>query len=73
MEDELHFLLKCPKLEEKRLLVLNDIYLKYKNISLLDKSQAFVWLMTAEDPYVIRSVIKLLLVLFSERDSILHI
>ena len=29
-EDELHFLLKCAKLEGKRLIILKDIYLKYK-------------------------------------------
>ena len=52
IEDELHFLLNCPKLEEKRLVVLNSIYSKYNNISLLGKSQAFVWLMSTDNPYI---------------------
>ena len=28
VEDEMHFLLKCPKLEETRSAILNSIYLK---------------------------------------------
>ena len=34
VEDEMHFLLKCPKLEETRSAILNSIHLKYKNIPL---------------------------------------
>ena len=51
-EDDMHFLLKCPKLEETRSAILNSIYLKYKNIPLLNTNQIFVWLMGAEDPYI---------------------
>ena len=63
----MHFLLKCPKLEETRLAILNSIYLKYKNIPLDNTNQRFVWLMSAEDPYILRNISKLLITLFSER------
>ena len=39
VEDEIHFLLECPKLNSKRITTLSDIYLKYKNISLLKPDQ----------------------------------
>ena len=46
-EDEMHFLLKCSKLEETRSIILNSIYLKYKNIPLLNTNQKSIWLMSA--------------------------
>ena len=39
VEDKMHFLLKCSKLEETRSAILNSIYLKYKNIPLLNTNQ----------------------------------
>ena len=30
VDDEIHFLLECPKLEETRSAILKSIYLKYK-------------------------------------------
>ena len=39
---EMLFLLKCSKLEETRSVILNSIYLKYKNILLLNTNQKFV-------------------------------
>ena len=47
---------------------LNSIYLKYKNIPLLNTNQKFVWLMSAGEPYILRNINKLLLALYSERD-----
>ena len=73
VEDEMHFLLKCSKLEETRSAILNSIYLKYENIPLLNTNQKFVWLMSAEDPYTLRNISKLLIALFSERDRLSHI
>ena len=73
VEDEMHFLLKCPKLEETRSAILNSIYLKYKNIQLLNTNKKIVWLMSAEDPYILRNISKLLIALFSERDRLLHV
>ena len=35
----MHFLLKCPKLEETRSAILNSIYLKYKNIPVLNANK----------------------------------
>ena len=75
VEDKIHFLLECPKLNSKRSTTLSDtcIYLKYKNIStlsLLKPNQVFIWLMSSEDPYVIQSISKLFLILFSERNEI---
>ena len=68
VEDDMHLLLKCSKLEETRSAILNSIYLnsfKYKS--------KIVWLMSAEDPYILRNISKLLITLFSERDRLLNI
>ena len=61
------------KLEETRSVFLNSIYLKYKNIHHLNTNRKCVWLMSAEDPYILRNISKLLLALFSESDPLLHI
>ena len=60
-----HFLFKCSTLEEKRAVSLIDIYLEYKNDPLLNTSLKFARLMGADDPYIMRNIIKLLLALFS--------
>ena len=73
VEDEMHFFLKCPKLEERRSAILNSIYLKYEKIPLLNTNKKLVWLMSAEDWYILRNISKLLIALFSERDRLLHI
>ena len=52
VEDEMHFLPKCSKLNETRSFILNSIYLKYKNLHILKTNQKFVWLMSADDPYI---------------------
>ena len=54
----MHFLLRCPKLEETRSALLNSIYLKYKNIPLLNTNQKFVCLMSTEDPYILHNAVK---------------
>ena len=64
--DEMHFLLKCPKLEETRSAILNSMYLKYKCIPHL--SNIFL-----VNEYKLRNIRKLLIALFSERERLLHI
>ena len=51
VEDEIHFLLECPKLEEARHDNLYNIENKYKNFESLANVSKFIWLMSAEDTY----------------------
>ena len=41
--------------------------LNIKNIPFLNTNKKFAWLMSAENPYILRNVSKLLVALFSER------
>ena len=61
VEDEIHFLLKCPKLRDKRTDILNKIYSKYKNLSSLtcNTGEIFIWLMSSEDPFILRNISKI--------------
>ena len=56
--------MKCPKLRDKRTDILNRIYSKYKNLSSLNTGEVFIWLMSSEDPFILRNISKLLIVLF---------
>ena len=72
VEDEIHFLLKCPKLRDKRTDILNKIYSKYNNLSSLNTREVFIWLMSSEDPFILRNISKLLIVLFAEKSVLLQ-
>ena len=49
VEDELHFLLECPKSNKIRLFFLEN---KFNNLKSLDNTSKFVWLLSAEYIYV---------------------
>ena len=71
VEDEIHFLLKCPALLKIRIPILNSLQSNYKNFSSLDTESSFIWLMSSEDPFVFNSVYKLLQCLNEERNALL--
>ena len=52
IEDELHFLLKCPKFENERIKFLDLIYSKFPNTRHLQTGSLFIWLMSAENVFV---------------------
>ena len=57
VEDEMHFLRRCSKLEKTRSAILNSrpiLNLKYKNIPHLSTIKKIVCLMSIEDPYILR-------------------
>ena len=70
VKDEIHFLLKCPNLRDKRTDILNKIYSKYKNSSSLNTGLGFLWLMSSEDPFILRTMNKLLIVSFAEKSEL---
>ena len=59
------YILKCPKLRDKRTDILNKIHSKYKTLSSLNTGEVFIWLMSSEDPFILRNISKLLIVLFA--------
>ena len=71
IEDEIHFLLECPKLANSRCEILERIYNKYINIKLLDSKSKFIWLLSAEDHFVYSQLSLLLTHLNDMRQKIL--
>lgn len=67
VEDEMHFLIKCPHLETHRKLYINMLINKYKNFAALSEEHKFIWMMCSEDKAVINVVLKLISCLFEER------
>ena len=70
-EDEIHFLLVCPKLEEARHDNLYIIENKYKNFKSLANVSKFIWLMSAEDTFIYSQLYQLLNKLNNLRHEIL--
>ena len=67
MEDEIHFLLQCPKLEIERSEFIKNISLKFMNFKNLDVKSKFIWLMTNEDHFVNKTLINMLNILTQTR------
>ena len=56
IQDEIHFLLVCPHLNVQRLELINIRKIKCKNTQSLSYDNQFYWLMTNEDPDILRSL-----------------
>lgn len=56
IQDEIHFLLVCPHLNVQRLELINICKIKCKNFQSLSYDNQFYWLMTNEDPDILRSL-----------------
>lgn len=72
IEDEIHFLLKCPKLKEYRDPFIKIFYEGFPNLAQCNKTDLFIWLMSCEDKSVIYKVCNLLELLFFKRSEILQ-
>ena len=67
VEDELHFLLECPKSNKIRKEILEQLENKFNNLKSLDNTSKFVWLFSAEDNYVYDKLYLLLTKLYTFR------
>lgn len=56
IEDEIHFLLCCPKYNNERQLLFSAITQSCFNFTNLDLQQKFIWLMTCEDASLLREL-----------------
>ena len=56
VEDEIHFLLKCPKYEEERNKLLLPIMNSYKNFKELTAENKFIWLLSNENIDIIQEL-----------------
>lgn len=72
VEDEVHFLLKCPKLDIIRTSHLNQISLKFKNFDQLKCDEKFIWLMSSEDHYIYNQLYTLICNLKNEKFKLLN-
>ena len=66
-EDEVHFLMDCPKYDHLRDELINKVTGKFGNILLLNKEQKFEWLMTNEDEIVCKILGEYILQIFKCR------
>ena len=71
VEDEIHFLIKCPCYKEQRVTLFNKLEKEFKNFRNLNDENKFIWLLSSEDKIVIMAVYKLLSDLFEKRKELL--
>ncbi|MCG8046148.1 MAG: reverse transcriptase domain-containing protein [Candidatus Thiodiazotropha endolucinida] len=67
VEDEIHFLLQCPTLENIRTATLSMVYKLYPNVEWLNDKDKLIWLMSTEDSDMIHLVQTLLSTLSEKR------
>jgi hypothetical protein len=67
VEDELHFLLECPKSNKITKEILEQLEKKFNNLKSLDNTFKFVWLLSAENIYVFGKFYLLLTKLYTFR------
>ena len=71
VEDETHFLLQCPVLENKRTQIINNIKNVNTNFNNLPNKSKLIWSMSSEDNFIIKNTSSLLCSLFKERCLVL--
>ena len=72
VEDETHFLLQCPVLENKRTQIINNIKNMNTNFNNLPNKSKLIWFMSSEDNFIIKNTSSLLCSLFrKKRDLVL--
>ena len=72
VEDEIHFLLSCPKLESVRAPFIKKIVTFCPNLMNCSLTEKFIWIMGCEDSGVITLLSDLIKSLFSLRDTLLN-
>ena len=73
IEDKIHFLLSCEKLDHIRKPFLIKILNKCGNLSSCSKNDLFIWLFTCEDPEILSVLGSYIENLMTERDNFLKI
>lgn len=73
MEDEIHFLLKCNKLDHIRKQFLDIMKIKYKNFQALNIKDKFVWLLSSEDHFILDQLYSLITKLNEEKNNLLEV
>ena len=73
IEDEIHFLLDCPSLEQTRSPIIHEIASLYPNFHSLTQENKFIWLLINEDDVILCRLLKLVELLFCKRKTILTV
>ena len=68
VEDETHFLLQCPVLENKRTQIINNIKNMNTNFNNLPNKSKLIWYMSSEDNFIIKNTSSLLCSLFKKKE-----
>jgi hypothetical protein len=71
VEDETHFLLQCPVLENKRTHIIDNITNVNINFNNLPNKSKLISLMSSEDNFIIKNTSSLLSTLFKVRNLVL--
>ena len=68
-EDELHFMLNCKSYDIQRNTFIREIHNICTNTTLLTMKDLFIWLLSNEDPQILRLNIKFISTCFAEREN----
>ena len=59
-EDEHHFLLQCPLYVTSRTILLDDLFMEYPKLRILNSQNLFIWIMTNDNDNFIKKLCKFL-------------
>ena len=71
IEDEIHFLLQCPKYTSERIKFLSSLEKNAPSIKKLNDTSMFIWIMSSEDPEVISCLCNYICLLYEKRQHFL--
>ena len=63
--------MECPSLADTRRETLSEIESRFSNLKFLGNRNKFIWLFSADDPYIYSKLYVLLTKLFDKRNTIL--
>ena len=69
VEDEEHFLLKCPLYNEERLSLFNSVVL---NVSAMSQRDVFVYLLSSKEPITVKALETFLHNAFKKREKVMN-
>jgi len=71
VEDELHFLIKCPKYKQNRKPIL-EIINKFENVKQLNEQNQLIWLLSNEDKHICKALGKFVKDSFDLRQTFIN-
>lgn len=71
VEDEIHFHLRCKKLETYRMTFIKELCISYPNLKKCNDENMFIWLMGCENLEVLKHLCNLIISLWTERDKLI--